>query len=52
MIQEDEGDEEPIGNNSEDSHIAYLNALLEFNRQYDLRNISVGVAPPKKVAWD
>ena len=49
MTQEDEGGQEPIGNESKDSHTAYLNALLEFNRQYDLRNGSVGVAPPKKV---
>ena len=34
VTQEDEGDQEPIGDESEDSHIAYL---------------SVGVAPPKKV---
>ena len=50
VTQEDEGDQEPIGNEQEDSHIAYLNALSEFNRQYDQRNISVVVAPPKKVA--
>ena len=49
MTQEGEGDQEPIGDESEDSHTAYLNALSEFNRQYDLRNRSVGVAPPKKV---
>ena len=49
VTQEDEGDQEPIGDESEDPHIAYLNSLLEFNRQYDLRNRSVGVAPPKKV---
>ena len=49
VTQEDEGDQEPIGNESEDSHTTYLNALSEFNRQYDLRNRSVGVAPPKKV---
>ena len=49
MTQEDKGDQEPIGDESEDSHIAYLNALSEFNRQYDLRNRRVGVAPPKKV---
>lgn len=49
MTQEDEGDQEPIGDESEDSHIAYLNALLEFNRQYDLRNGSVEVALLKKV---
>ena len=49
MTQEDEGDQEPIGDESEDSHTAYLNALSEFNRQYDLRNRSVGVSPPKRV---
>ena len=50
MTQEDEGDQEPIGDESEESHIAYINSLSEFNRIYDLRNKSVGVAPPKKVA--
>ena len=49
VTQEDEGDQEPIRNESEDSHTAYLNALLEFNRQYELRNKSVGVAPPRRV---
>ena len=49
VTQEDEGDQEPIGNESEDSHTSCLNALSEFNRQYDLRNRSVVVAPPKKV---
>ena len=50
VSQEDEGDQEPIGDESEDSQIAHLNALSEFNRKYDLRNISVRVSPPKKVA--
>ena len=49
VTQEDEGDQEPIGNESEDPHTAYLNALSEFNRQYELRNRSVGVAPPRRV---
>ena len=49
VTQEDEDDQEPIEDELENSHIAYLNALLEFNRQYDLRNRSVVVAPPKKV---
>ena len=49
VTQEDEGDQEPIGNELEDSHTTYLNALSEFNRQHDLWNISVVVAPPKKV---
>ena len=49
VTQEDEGDQEPIGYESEDSHTTYLNALSEFNRQYDLRNRSGGVSPPKKV---
>ena len=33
----------------EDPHTAYLNALSKFNRQYELRNRSVGVAPPRRV---
>ena len=49
MSQEDEGDQEPIGDESEDSHTTYLNALSEFNRKYELRNRSVVLAPPKKV---
>ena len=49
VTQGDEGDQEPIGNESEDSHIAYLNAMSEFNRKYNLRNKSVVVPPPKKV---
>ena len=49
VTQEDEGDQEPIGNKSEDPHTTYLNALSEFNRKYELRNKSVGVAPPRKV---
>ena len=49
MTQEDEDDQEPIGNKSEDPHTAYLNALSEFNRKYELRNRSVGVAPPRRV---
>ena len=48
VTQEDEGDQEPIGDELEDSHTTYLNALSEFNRKYDLRNKSVGVSPPKK----
>ena len=49
VSQEDEGDQEPIGDESEESHTTYLNALSEFNRKYELRNKSVVVAPPKKV---
>ena len=49
VSQEDEGDQELIWDESEDSHTAYLNVLSEFNRQYELRNKNVVVAPPKKV---
>ena len=49
VSQEDEGDQEPIGDESENSHTTYLNALSEFNRQHEMRNKSVVVAPPKKV---
>ena len=49
VTQEDEGDQEPIKNEMEDPHTTYINALSEFNRQYELRNRSVGVAPPRKV---
>ena len=43
VTQEDEGDQEPIENEAKDSHTAYINALSKFNRQYDLRNRSVGL---------
>jgi hypothetical protein len=49
VTQEDEGDQEPIGDESEDSHTTYLNPLSEFNMQYELRNKSVVVSPSKKV---
>ena len=52
VSQEDEGDQEPIREESESSQSTYLNALPYFNeacKQYELRNISVVVAPPKKV---
>ena len=49
VTQEDEGDKEPIGNELEDPHTTYLNALSAFNSQYELRNRSVGVSPPRRV---
>ena len=49
VTQQDEGDLQTLGDEPEDSHTTYLNALSEFNMQYELRNKSVGVAPPKKV---
>lgn len=49
VSQEDEGDQEPIGEESKGPHTAYINALSEFNRQYELRNKSVGATPFKKV---
>ena len=49
VTQQDEGDPRPLGQDSESSHRAYLNALLEFNMQYELRNKTVEVAPPGKV---
>ena len=52
VSQEDEGDQEPIGEDSESSHTTYLNALSVYNeacKQYELRSINVVVAPPKKV---
>ena len=33
---------------SEDYHKAYLNAITDLQRKYNLRNISVVVDPPKK----
>ena len=49
VTQEDEGEQEPIRSDLEDPHTTHPNALSEFNRQYELRNISVGVPPPKRV---
>ena len=53
VSQEDEGDQVPIGEESEDSHNIFLNALSVFNeahKKYQLRNRSVEVTPPMKVA--
>ena len=49
VTQQDEGDPQPSGQESESSHTAYLNALSEFNKQYELTNKTVGVVPPGKV---
>ena len=52
VSQEDEDDQEPMGEESEDSHTFYLNACLVFNedhRHYELRIKNMVVAPPKKV---
>ena len=49
MSQEDENDQEPLGEESENSNKAHLNALSDFNRQYNLRNRTMGEAPLKKV---
>ena len=48
MSQEEEGDQEPIKEESEDYHKAYLNAIKDLLMQYNLRNKNVVVDPPKK----
>jgi hypothetical protein len=48
VSQEDEGDQEPIEEESEDYHKAYLNAMSDLQRQYNLRNRNLVVDPPKK----
>ena len=52
MSQEDKGDRDLIGGESNDSHAIYLNAYLVFNeahRHYELRNKNMVIVPPKKV---
>ena len=48
MSQEDEGDQEPRDKEFEDYHKAFLNAMPDLQRQYNLRNKNVVVGPPKK----
>ena len=48
MSQENEDDQEPREEEFEDYHKAYLNAMSDIQRQYNLRNINVVVDPPKK----
>ena len=46
--QEEEYDQEPIEEESEDYHKAYLNSIMDLQRQYNLRSRNVVVDPPKK----
>ena len=48
MSQEDEDDQEPVEEDSEDYQKAYLNSIIDLQRQYILRNKNVVVDPPKK----
>ena len=48
MSQEEEDDQEPIEKESKDYHKDYLNAIMNLQRQYNLRNKNVVVDPPKK----
>ena len=48
VSQEDEGDQKPIEEESKDYHKAYLNAIIDLWRKYNLRNKNVVVDPPKK----
>ena len=47
VLQEEEGDQDPTKEEFEDYHKAYLNAMMDLQRQYNLRNINVVVDPPK-----
>ena len=48
VSQEGEDDQEPTEEESEDYHKAHLNAIIDLQRKYNLRNRSVVVDPPKK----
>ena len=48
VSQEGEDDQEPIEEESEDYHKAYLNAIIDLQRKYNLRKKNVVVDPPKK----
>ena len=49
VSQEDEDEQKPREEESEDYYKAYLNAIIDLQSQYNLRNINVVVAPPNKV---
>ena len=48
VSQEEEDDQDPIEEEFEDYHKAYLDAMMDLQRQYNLRNKNVVVDPPKK----
>ena len=51
VTQQDDGDLQTLGDESEDSHTTYLHACTVFSeaqRQYELRNKNVVVTPPSK----
>ena len=48
MSQEGKDDQEPVEEEFEDYHKAQLNAIIDLQRKYNLRNINVLVDPPKK----
>ena len=49
VSQEEEDDQEPIEEDYEDYHKAYLNATIDLQRKYNLRKKNAVVDPPKKV---
>ena len=48
MFQEEEGDQDPIEEEPEDYHKAYLNAMMDLQRKYNLRNRNVVLDPHKE----
>ena len=48
VSQEEEDDQDPLEEECEDYHKAYLNAMMDFQKQSNLRIKNVVVDPPKK----
>ena len=48
VSQEGKDDQEPIKEESKEYHMTYLNAIMDLQRKYNLRNKNVVVDPPKK----
>lgn len=48
VLQEEEDDQDLIEEELEDYHKAYLNAIMDLQRQYNLRRKNLVVDPPKK----
>ena len=48
VSQEEKDDQDLVEEEFEDYHKAYLNAMMELKRKYDLRRKNVAVDPPKR----
>ena len=48
VLQEEEDDQELVEEEFEDYHKSHLNAMMDLQRQYNLRTRNVVVDPPKK----